>query len=43
MEEPEYEYRGLIASSWDLGNKILAGLILVLVLGIYLYFSFWLE
>jgi solute:Na+ symporter, SSS family len=32
-----------ISSSWDTGNKILAGLILVLVLGIYWYFSFWLE
>jgi hypothetical protein len=26
-----------------LGNKILTALILVLVAGIYLYFSFWLE
>jgi solute:Na+ symporter, SSS family len=32
-----------IAKSWDWGNKIMAGLILALVLGIYWYFSFWLE
>ncbi|MEZ0470744.1 sodium:solute symporter [Luteimonas salinilitoris] len=32
-----------IGKSWDLGNKIMAGLILALVLGIYWYFSFWLE
>ena len=32
-----------ISRSWDLGNKLMAGLILVLVLGIYIYFSFWLE
>ena len=32
-----------IKSSWDTGNKILATTILVLVLGIYWYFSFWLE
>ncbi len=32
-----------IKKSWDLGNKILATTILVLVLGIYWYFSFWLN
>ncbi|MFO7306020.1 MAG: sodium:solute symporter [Gammaproteobacteria bacterium] len=31
-----------IKQSWDTGNKILATTILVLVIGIYLYFSFWL-
>lgn len=32
-----------IQSSWDLGNKLMAGLILLLVGGMYLYFSFWLN
>jgi SSS family solute:Na+ symporter len=32
-----------ISKSWDLGNKVLATTILVLVIGIYAYFSFWLE
>ena len=32
-----------IRESWDLGNKLMAGLILVLVAGMYLYFSFWLR
>ena len=32
-----------IKKSWDLGNKVLATTILVLVIGIYWYFSFWLE
>lgn len=52
---PEEKIRGLtygsihhdageeIKSSWDLGNKVLAGSIAVLVLGLYLYFSFWLR
>jgi len=31
-----------IKSSWDLGNKVMAGLILVMVAAMYLYFSFWL-
>ncbi len=31
-----------IRQSWDWGNKFLAATILVLVLGMYLYFSFWL-
>jgi SSS family solute:Na+ symporter len=31
-----------IKSSWDAGNKFLAATILVLVVGLYLYFSFWL-
>lgn len=32
-----------IKKSWDFGNKLMVGLILVLVLGMYLYFSFWLS
>lgn len=32
-----------IKKSWDTGNKILATTILVLVLGIYWYFTFWLD
>lgn len=32
-----------IHQSWDLGNKIMAGLIIALVLGMYTYFSFWLN
>lgn len=32
-----------IKKSWDFGNKFLAGTIAVLVLGLYLYFSFWLR
>ena len=32
-----------IKKSWDLGNKILSTTILLLVAGIYLYFSFWLD
>ncbi len=32
-----------IRASWDAGNKFLATLILVLVAGMYLYFSFWLD
>jgi SSS family solute:Na+ symporter len=32
-----------IKKSWDWGNKLMATTILVLVLGIYWYFSFWLE
>jgi SSS family solute:Na+ symporter len=31
-----------IRASWDGWNKLMAGLILLLVLGMYLYFSFWL-
>jgi SSS family solute:Na+ symporter len=34
---------GEIKESWDLGNKLMAGLILLLVGGMYLYFSFWLK
>jgi len=53
--QPEEKIRGLtygsiretsseeIKRSWDLGNKAMAGAILVLVLGMYLYFSFWLK
>jgi SSS family solute:Na+ symporter len=32
-----------IRASWDLGNKLMASAILVLVGGLYLYFSFWLD
>jgi SSS family solute:Na+ symporter len=32
-----------IRASWDLGNKLMATTILVLVGGLYIYFSFWLE
>jgi solute:Na+ symporter, SSS family len=32
-----------IKGSWDLGNKAMAGTILLLVGGMYLYFSFWLN
>ncbi len=32
-----------IHDSWNLGNKILVGLILLCVGGMYLYFSFWLN
>jgi solute:Na+ symporter, SSS family len=31
-----------ISRSWDTGNKVMSALILALVLGMYLYFSFWL-
>ncbi|ACB74672.1 sodium:solute symporter [Opitutus terrae] len=53
--QPEEKTRGLtygsvhqlageeIKKSWDAGNKFMAGAILVLVLGLYLYFSFWLR
>ncbi len=32
-----------IKGSWDLGNKVMAGLIILLVGGMYTYFSFWLN
>ncbi|MCF7734601.1 MAG: hypothetical protein K9N23_23160, partial [Akkermansiaceae bacterium] len=32
-----------IKNSWDIPNKLMAGLILLLVGGMYLYFSFWLS
>lgn len=32
-----------IKNSWDFGNKLMAGLIILLVGGMYLYFSFWLS
>jgi SSS family solute:Na+ symporter len=32
-----------IKGSWDAGNKLMVGLILLLVGGMYLYFSFWLS
>ncbi len=32
-----------IKASWDLGNKVMSGVIVALVLGMYLYFSFWLK
>jgi solute:Na+ symporter, SSS family len=34
---------GEIQGSWDFGNKTMATLILLLVGGMYLYFSFWLR
>jgi SSS family solute:Na+ symporter len=52
---PEEKTRGLtygsihhlaaheIHQSWNFGNKLMAGLILLLVGGMYLYFSFWLN
>lgn len=52
---PEAKVRGLtygsvhqlgaaeIKASWDWGNKLMVGLILLLVGGMYLYFSFWLK
>jgi len=52
---PEEKTRGLtygsvhelgaqeIKASWDWGNKLMAGLILLCVAGMYLYFSFWLK
>jgi SSS family solute:Na+ symporter len=52
---PEEKIRGLtygsihreaadeIRRSWDFGNKCMAAAILVLVLGLYTYFSFWLR
>lgn len=52
---PEEKVRGLtygsihheaaeeIRRSWDTTNKVLAGVILALVAGLYLYFSFWLR
>ncbi len=52
---PEEKTRGLtygsihhlaedeIKNSWDWGNKLLAGLILLCVGAMYLYFSFWLK
>ena len=32
-----------IKGSWDFGNKLMAGLIVLLVGGMYTYFSFWLN
>jgi len=52
---PEEKVRGLtytstrqlhgdeIRSSWDMGNKVMATLILLLVVGLYVYFSFWVS
>ncbi len=52
---PEEKTRGLtygsvhqlgaaeIKASWDWGNKLMVALILLLVGGMYLYFSFWLK
>ena len=52
---PEEKVRGLtytstrelhgeeIRASWDTGNKVMATLILLLVAGLYLYFSFWVS
>ncbi len=36
-------YGDEIRDSWDTGNKVLATLIIVLVAGLYLYFSFWVS
>ena len=36
-------YGDEIRASWDTGNKVLASVILALVGGLYLYFSFWLS
>ena len=32
-----------IKASWDLGNKLMAFIILACVLAMYVYFSFWLS
>lgn len=37
------EAREEISESWDTGNKIMAGMILLLVISMYGYFSFWLS
>jgi len=37
------EARDEIKKSWDFGNKLLTVIILLGVLGMYLYFSFWLK
>jgi solute:Na+ symporter, SSS family len=37
------EARDEIRKSWDASNKLMAALILALVGGMYLYFSFWLD
>ena len=37
------KYGPEISASWNLGNKLMAGAILVLVASMYLYFSFWLT
>lgn len=37
------EARDEIRQSWDIGNKVMAAVILLLVGGMYLYFSFWLD
>ncbi len=38
-----HDAAGEIKASWDFPNKLMAGLILLLVGGMYLYFSFWLK
>jgi SSS family solute:Na+ symporter len=52
---PEEKIRGLtygsihteageeIRRSWDWGNRLMVAVILVFVVGMYLYFSFWLR
>ena len=52
---PEEKIRGLtygsihhdaaaeIRASWDVGNKVMVGVILVAMVSMYLYFSFWLN
>lgn len=37
------KYGDEIRASWNPGNKLMAGAILILVAAIYLYFSFWLD
>jgi solute:Na+ symporter, SSS family len=37
------EAREELDASWDTWNKVMAGLIVLLVGGLYLYFSFWLR
>jgi solute:Na+ symporter, SSS family len=37
------EARAELDASWDNWNKVMAGLIVLLVGGLYLYFSFWLR
>ncbi len=38
-----HEAGGEIKASWNFGNKLMAFLILALVAGLYIYFSFWLK
>jgi SSS family solute:Na+ symporter len=38
-----HEAAGEIKASWDLGNKAMVAVILACVIGMYVYFSFWLS